>query len=247
MKTRLVRKAAVFLAVLALSLSLFTGMKAVTVLADTPYTLTISFTVEKDGGELLPLEGASFSLYKVASLHYSSDRFAYTMVDPYLSLRVMEDGKDVTLEDLTASGSHDLALSCAAISNTPVASGRVGEDGNAVFKLAEPGMYLVVESSAEGTAAGYTKADPFLVSVPYAEVNETNNGYNWISEVEVAPKTAVEESSSEPESSSGPEPSQPSENRPKTGDDTNMGLYMLLLIGGVAGVAGCAARSKGRA
>src|SRR5699024_2378451 len=52
-------------------------------------------------------------------------------------------------------------------------------NGNAAFPAMQPGLYLIQESAVP---AGYTAAEPFLVSLPLKDPSQLNR---WLSEVHV--------------------------------------------------------------
>ena len=112
-----------------------------------------------------PLEGAGFTLYKVADVndltnYYSTNPTDLPKVDSYLS-----------------NGEIDREKVKATVSEV-----KTGADGIAEFKNLELGFYVVIETTTPDKVT--TPAAPFLVSIPMTTVN----GDNWLYDVHVYPK-----------------------------------------------------------
>lgn len=112
-----------------------------------------------------PLEGAGFTLYKVADVndltnYYSTNPTDLPKVDSYLS-----------------NGEIDREKVKATVSEV-----KTGADGIAEFTDLELGFYVVIETTTPDKVT--TPAAPFLVSIPMTTVN----GDNWLYDVHVYPK-----------------------------------------------------------
>ena len=120
-----------------------------------------------------PLEGATFSIYKVM------DRAA---------LRNYYDGTDgqtkVTV-DTYLNDTKDAIKSNESYS-TAVATATTGEDGIAEFPNLQLGLYVVVETGTPDKVTSPVK--PFLVSVPMTRVNNPNE---WLYNIHVYPKNGT--------------------------------------------------------
>lgn len=120
-----------------------------------------------------PLEGATFSIYKVM------DRAA---------LRNYYDGTDgqtkVTV-DTYLNDTKDAIKSNESYS-TAVATATTGEDGIASFTELPLGLYVVVETGTPDKVTSPVK--PFLVSVPMTRVNNPNE---WLYNIHVYPKNGT--------------------------------------------------------
>lgn len=120
-----------------------------------------------------PLEGATFSIYKVM------DRAA---------LRNYYDGTDgqtkVTV-DTYLNDTKDAIKSNESYS-TAVATATTGEDGIAEFPNLQLGLYVVIETGTPDKVTSPVK--PFLVSVPMTRVNNPNE---WLYDIHVYPKNGT--------------------------------------------------------
>ena len=120
-----------------------------------------------------PLEGATFSIYKVM------DRAA---------LRNYYDGTDgqtkVTV-DTYLNGTKDAIKSNESYS-TAVATATTGEDGIAEFPNLQLGLYVVVETGTPDKVTSPVK--PFLVSVP---MTKASNPSEWLYGIHVYPKNGT--------------------------------------------------------
>ena len=120
-----------------------------------------------------PLEGATFSIYKVM------DRAA---------LRNYYDGTDgqtkVTV-DTYLNDTKDAIKSNESYS-TAVATATTGGDGIAEFTGLPLGMYVVIETDTPDKVTSPVK--PFLVSVPMTSVNNPNE---WLYDIHVYPKNGT--------------------------------------------------------
>ena len=120
-----------------------------------------------------PLEGATFSIYKVM------DRAA---------LRNYYDGTDgqtkVTV-DTYLNDTKDAIKSNESYS-TAVATATTGEDGIAEFPNLQLGLYVVVETGTPDKVTSPVK--PFLVSVPMTKASSLNE---WLYNIHVYPKNGT--------------------------------------------------------
>ena len=125
--------------------------------------------------DVKPLEGAGFTLYKVAGVedltnYYSTNPTTLPSVNNYVD----------------ANGKIKEAYS-GTIVRTKVGTEvktevKTGADGTAAFTGLELGFYVVIETTTPDKVT--TPADPFLVSIPMTTVD----GDNWLYDVHVYPK-----------------------------------------------------------
>lgn len=200
--------------------------------------LTISYTYDD---EKVKLDGAEISLYKIADADVYLGDVTYTL-DEFFANQL---GEDFDIYEMTEDISKDLAKKLSAGDRKADAVTKTDADGNAIFKDLDYGIYLVTETAKSGTAAKYEYFGNFLVTVPEAETADnyyaTKAEYEdetektryekmeftgkWNYKVMVYPKT---------ETSKIPTP--PGTPPPKTGDDSHVGIF--LLVGAIAGVCG---------
>lgn len=147
-------------------------------------TLTVKYY--DDSEETTPIEGAEFTIYKVANVGTSmqnGENGAYLPLDESLSF-ANEDGSPV--EDAKAYEASVLDVyenkeSLGISEETYTATETVGSDGLAIFKDVPVGAYLVTETK---TIRYHIRSTSFLVSVPEME----ENGYSWNFDVTCNPK-----------------------------------------------------------
>lgn len=147
-------------------------------------TLTVKYY--DDSEETKPIEGAEFTIYKVANIGRKAEdgtSGAYLYLDDSLSF-TNEDGSEVTdVEKYEASvlDVYGRQAELGLIDETYSATVAVGKDGLAVFKDVPVGAYLVTETK---TMRYHIRSKSFLVSVPETE----ENGYTWNYDVTCNPK-----------------------------------------------------------
>ena len=181
-------------------------------------TATIQFS-QKDSetSVVTNIPDATFAIYKVADIVYDNNAsFAtYTLSNDY----------KITEIDFNAEKSSEAAEKLFSLANKldPVATDKTDENGACTFKNLPDGMYLIAELKAEGEAAKYELAKPFLVSLPLYTNNE------WKHVVTIAPKSEVKKIPNE-------KPVVPPSEKPKektkadTGISTNSSILMLLAV-----------------
>lgn len=109
---------------------------------------------------------------------------------------------------------RELALDCE-----PMREENVGEDARVLFDGLKTGLYLVVQRKP---GAGYTKAEPFLVSVPYYDKTTLSYDYS----VDANPKVGgIQET----------KPSEPTQPKPPKLPQTGQTKWPVpvLLVGGI--------------
>ena len=122
-----------------------------------------------------PLEGAGFTLYKVADVdkltsYYSTNPTTLPSVNDYV------DDKGKIKSDYSGT------IVETEVGTEVKTEVKTGTDGTAAFTGLELGFYVVIETSTPDKVT--TPADPFLVSIPMTTVN----GDNWLYDVHVYPK-----------------------------------------------------------
>ncbi len=198
--------------------------------------LTISYTYDN---EKIKLDGAEISIYKVADVETHYGNVKYTL-DEYYAGQLDED---FIMEELTEETSKGIVKKLSTGDRKADHVTVTDREGNALFKDIVPGIYLVAETAKSGTARNYQYFGNFLISVPMAEKTEgyktvkhdykdeteqtiyerTEFTGKWNCKVFAYPKTETVEVPTPPHS-------------PKTGDETDLGL---LVIVGAIGLAGC--------
>lgn len=149
--------------------------------------LTISFVYTQEDGSETGIEGAEFSIYKVAALTATGGSVEWQTQEPYRQFATYEGSRENTYNGLDTDTSILLAKEMSKVQNGNVyRTGTTDRDGkiNMEIKPEDFGMYLVVQTKE---AKGYEKTDPFLVMVPEAE----GDPLVWNYQVTVSPKKAV--------------------------------------------------------
>lgn len=232
-------------------------------IADDPLTLTIDFYKESSTGSRIALDGATFSVYRVADMEVENGGPHHTVIKPFDSLAKTEGGNDVTFDGMTEKESNIFAKKANKLAKEADAEGTTDSNGFAKIEIQEKGMYLVAETGKTGTAAKYTDAEPFLVSVPLAE--EQGDTVQWQYSVTAMPKTAVnrtdmpdspsttsesdtssatQETKDHPEESTAPGTSAAKGARTGDSSNTEAWFFALILAAEAAIVLGIAGRRK---
>lgn len=149
--------------------------------------LTISFVYSQEDGSEMGIEGAEFSIYKVAALTTAGGSVEWQTQEPYRQFATYDGDRENTYNGLDSDASISLAKKMAAVQNgNAYRTGTTDKNGkvNIEIKPEDFGMYLVVQTKE---AMGYEKTDPFLVMIPEAE----GDPLDWNYQVTVSPKKAV--------------------------------------------------------
>lgn len=158
-------------------------------------TKTGSIRVTMRAGDLL-VTGGSLTLYRAGEIWEDDGNYSFVPIGDFAGCG----------EELTDVSSPELAQRLADYASANNLTGMtrpVDEDGMVSFPALELGLYLLVQQEA---AAGYGKAAPFLVSVPYWEDG------TYLYDVDASPKVALER---EPEPTEPTKPAEPT--LPQTG------------------------------
>lgn len=123
------------------------------------------------------INGASFSIVRVAAGDKSSGSYIYTLEEPYKDSGVNPNDLG---EDL--KGTAETLLQYYKAGATVVTT---GSDGRASASFDTPGLYLVWQTGSSGTAERYYEAAPMLVFLPAP----AEKGTAWNSNVTIEPKT----------------------------------------------------------
>lgn len=141
-------------------------------------TATLTVRYFDDSEETVPVEGAEFTIYKVADFGFdvlAGNSGGYLPLTEELAF---EDKDDADAYEATVIEAYEGGL---AKNGGYTATMAVNSDGEAVFKDVPVGAYLITETK---TMRYHVRSTPFLVSVP--EMNETYDSWNF--DVKVNPK-----------------------------------------------------------
>lgn len=136
---------------------------------------------ESQGSDKTPLPGATYSIWKVASMDsYDTDR-------PNATFTITNDFKNagVDLSSTSDSSEAENAAKLYSSAKTPLSSKVTDENGSVTFENLDNGLYLLAETDKTGTAAAYTNVDPFIIMAPLYEDGK------WVNDVTVYPKSTV--------------------------------------------------------
>ncbi len=189
-------------------------------------TLTIS--MKKDGKIV---SGGEFEIYHIANTAESKGSLKYVFTKNFKNCGLSFDNIE---SDKFASDLENY------IKSNKISGVRKNVDNNGIVKFSqlEAGIYFVIQNEA---AKGYSKANPFTVSLPAFE----DGKYNY--KVNANPKFGF----SKPEkptqtTTTTVNPSKPTDNQlPKTGQ-LNLPIPILTALGGCMLVSGLVIRSSGR-
>lgn len=134
-----------------------------------------SDAINKVPSDANPLEGAGFTIYKVAGVdeltsYYSTNPTTLPSVNNYVDA----NGKIKENYSGTIVGTE--------VGTEVKTEVKTGADGTATFAGLDLGFYVVIETSTPDKVT--TPADPFLVSIPMTTVD----GASWLYDVHVYPK-----------------------------------------------------------
>lgn len=137
--------------------------------------------------EAVLLNGATFSVYKVADITQNENGLAYSTVAALRSDVGATINGGMSAADIKAQFSDSVLSKIEPVATKTTAT-VAGKDGVAKFTNAElggQGLYLVVETDAPDTVA--SMVDPFLVSLPMTNAE----GTDWIYDVYAFPKNTT--------------------------------------------------------
>ena len=153
----------------AVAAGLFSPRQAV---ADDPdATLTLVVKYNADTPDEVNVDGMTLSAYKVAEYGEGNN---YYLVDAY-SAAGPSVGVDADFNKvISAEDANKLAVAMAEIAEAREAdaSATSGTDGMAAFGTLDYGVYLIVQTGAQGTAEEYDTLAPFLINVPQLTAEE---------------------------------------------------------------------------
>ncbi len=139
-------------------------------------TATLTVRYFDDSEETVPVEGAEFTIYKVANFGFdvlAGNSGGYLPLTEELAFEDKDDAEEYEQLVLDAYTTN--------LQDGYKATATVNSEGEAVFKDVPVGAYLVTETK---TMRYHVRSTSFLVSVP--EMNETYDGWNF--DVKVNPK-----------------------------------------------------------
>lgn len=147
--------------------------------------------------------GGTLTLYRVGAVREDDGDFSFEPTGVFKN-------RGSTFEDIQSAGLAAELARYAADNDLQGTTRTIGKDGKISFANLELGLYLVVQEQA---ASGYSKINPFLVSVPAMEEGE------YIYSIDASPKitNGPEPVPVEP---SSPAPAKPGTTLPWTGQLT---------------------------
>lgn len=160
-----------------------------------------------------PVHGGSLTIHKVGYVAEDDGDFFF---------RFTEDFEECEIP-ITELSSSELPKELEKIVKEKGLEGitkRVGSDGKVKFENLEIGLYLVVQKTA---SFGFSKINPFLVSVP------AYDGEYYVYDVDASPKVELEPKPHEPEEPPE-EPDKPDDKLPDTGL-TNWPVPVMAVLG----------------
>lgn len=140
---------------------------------DLSRTGTLNITMRFDGAQV---GGGTLTAYRAGEIREDGGSYSFVTTG-----RFTESG-EVLWEIDSARLAEDLAK-FAKEKELAGVTRNIGFDGRVKFENLEPGLYLMVQQSA---ADGYSKAAPFLVSVPMLEDGA------YVYDVDASPKVELE-------------------------------------------------------
>ena len=186
-------------------------------------SLKVSFVLkDTEEGTNTAISGATFEITKVADLNWHGGSPEYVLSDGFKDTGVDFNG-------MTAAESEKAAATFAGMNIASLASATTDRNGSATFAGLDHGIYLVEETAVTGEATDYSTVEPYLVLVPGITDGE------WQYKVVSNPKTEpvhkpvpeVPEVPGKPEKPAG---------SVKTGDDTDVRIYLGLFLCAATGI-----------
>lgn len=170
----------------------------------------LTFVYECGG---VALSGAEISVYKTADASLSDGMILYSLVDALSDYSVPDSlGRETIFDDMTTDESNALAEEWAQAGLEPVCAAVTDGDGCAVIGDLEYGIYLIVQTGADGVSADYMSFEPYLISVPVP------GGEAYETDITLYPKT--EKQSLPEETSQSSEETQQSQSAEETSEIT---------------------------
>lgn len=180
-KNNFARKLLVFLMALSMVFGLTQIVSAGTYESGRKGSITLTLKEMVSEEETNLLSGVELKLYKVGSV--VSNGYVTFETDPALKSTGVDLG-NLTTADAAVKAAQILAEAVVSTS-LPFIRSVTDAKGMAVFDNLEQGMYLVVQGNPDSNV----EAAPMLLSIPYTE-----DGANWIYDVNAFPKTSVHDS-----------------------------------------------------
>ncbi len=127
-----------------------------------------------------PVDGAVFTVYKVAGMKVKSGSCTFDLEEAFASTKINFDGMTASASAAAAKTCSDLVKDKRLKGTSKTTNGK----GDAVFSDLPVGMYLVMQTGAKGSAEKYSYVTPYLVMVPL--FNEEAD--EWLYDVDSEPK-----------------------------------------------------------
>jgi LPXTG-motif cell wall-anchored protein len=145
-------------------------------------SLTVGFEYKKDDGSVLNLSGAEVSIVHIADVRWQGGGVFYNILPFY---KQIDSNALSILQGSNELEKTKLAGRLAEQVEEYDKVGTVNSDGVVKFDDLQKGLYLVVQTKADGISKKYEKFSPFIIAVPLMKDGVWNYG------VLSYPKTAV--------------------------------------------------------
>lgn len=146
---------------------------------------SITVTLKENGK---PVPYGSLVFYKVADITVSDGDYGFVWSESFINCELHLDNlqSDKLANDLYVYASKN---------NIKGIKAEIDKDGTAVLPNTSTGLYLVTQY---GTAKGYSKVNPFLITVPL------NEDGKWVYNVDASPKVETEKTTLPSETTTAP-------------------------------------------
>ena len=220
---------------------------------DQDATLTLVAQYEEEDGSITNIDGMELTAYQVAKVAADG---AYEPVAPFDSVEADFNGQMTASEMLEAASKMADVASQNDVKGTKAVA---GSDGNVKFGVLDPGVYLVMQTGADGTALDFYELDPFAINVPQFNVKQAaadgteaeGTVFNVTAIAKPEPREAEPPTKSKSKSSSTHKSKSKSSSvtprrTPQTGDAVTMEIIALCALLGFTsmGIAIVAARRR---
>lgn len=132
------------------------------------------------------IAGAKVYIYKIASLTVKNGDAKYTLVDD-----LKKDYPNINFAGMSSEELDNMAKDMSNKDINQIAEVETDTNGVCKFTNLEPGLYLIKEKAKLGMAKDYEYFKPFIINVPFPQINEKLYNGHWTYDVESLPKTEL--------------------------------------------------------